>query len=118
MVLRKWLYDRRIVMTTFKIEGNNLKHKFWRRRLETAQRKVRQYEDTVVDITTILVPTPSLMVIKFTTTNNGNKYELVIQGKYAKQYKEAAEGIEVTAADINAQAIIMNRLDEAFQINE
>jgi len=105
-------------MATFKIEGNSLKYKFWKRRLETAQRKVREYEDTVVDITTILVPTPSIMVIKFTTTNNGNKYELVIQGKYAKQYKEAVEGTEVTAADINAQAIIMNRLDEAFQINE
>lgn len=105
-------------MATFKIEGNSLKHKFWKRRLEAAQRKVRQYEDTVVDITTILVPTPSMMVIKFTTTNNGNKYELVIQGKYAKQYKESIEGTEVTPADINAQAIIMNRLDEAFQINE
>ena len=105
-------------MTTFRIQGNSLKHKFWKRRLETAQRKVRQYEDTIVDITTVLVPTPSLMVIKFTTTNNGNKYELVIQGKYAKQYKEAVEGTEITAADINAQAIIMNRLDEAFQINE
>lgn len=105
-------------MTTFKIEGNSLKHKFWKRRLEAAQRRVRQYEDTIVDITTILVPTPSTMVIKFTTTNNGNKYELVIQGKYAKQYKEAAEGIEITAADINAQAIIVNRLDEAYQINE
>jgi len=118
MVLRKWLHDRRIVMTTFRIEGNSLKYKFWKRRLEAAQRRVRQYEDTVVDITTIIVPTPSMMVIKFTTTNNGNKYELVIQGKYAKQYKEAAEGVEITAADINAQAIIVTRLDEAYQINE
>lgn len=105
-------------MTTFRIEGNNLKYKFWKRRLEKAQYKVRQYEDTVVDITTVLFPTPSLMVIKFATTNNGNKYELVTQGKYAQQYKKAAEGNEITASEVNAQAIIMNNLDEAFQINE
>lgn len=105
-------------MTTFKIEGNNLKYKFWKRRLEKAQRKVRQYEDTVVDISSVLFPTPSLMVIKFTTTNNGNRYELVTQGKYAPQYKKAADGNEITAAEVNAQAIIMNNLDEAFQINE
>ena len=105
-------------MTTFRMEGNQFLFSLWKRRLEKAQRMVKKYEDTVVDITTILVPTPSMMVIKFTTTNNGNKYELVIQGKYAKQYKETSEGLEVAPSSINAQAIIMNRLDEAFQINE
>ena len=58
------------------------------------------------------------MVIKFTTTNNGNKYELVTQGKYAPQYKKAADGEAITAEEVNAQAIIMNHLDDAFQINE
>jgi hypothetical protein len=105
-------------MTTFKMEGNTLLYKIWKRRLEKAQTKVKLYEDTIVDITTILVPTPSLMVLKFTTINNGNKYELVLQGSYAKQYKEAGEGIEVSPISINAQGIITSRLDEAFQINE
>ncbi len=105
-------------MTTFRIEGNSLKYKFWKRRLEAAQRRVRQYEDTVVDISSVLFPTPSLMVIKFSTTNNGNKYELVTQGKYAQQYKKSADGETITAGEVNAQAIIMNNLDDAFQINE
>ena len=105
-------------MTTFKMEGNQFLFSIWKRRLEKAQRMVKKYEDTVVDITTILIPTPSLMVIKFTTTNNGNKYELVIQGKYASLYKKAADGIEITADTVNARDIIINRLDEAFQINE
>lgn len=105
-------------MATFKIEGSDLKFKYWKRKLERAQRKVREYEDTVVDISAVLFPTPSLMVIKFTTTNNGNKYELVTQGKYAPQYKKAADGEAITAEEVNAQAIIINHLDEAFQINE
>lgn len=105
-------------MTTFKIEGENLKYKYWKRRYEKAQRMIRKYEDTIVDITTILIPTPSLMIIKFTTTNNGNKYELAVQGKYASLYKKVAEGNEISAVDVNAETIIRDRLGEAFQINE
>ena len=105
-------------MTTFKMEGNTLLYKIWKRRLEKAKKKVKLYEDTVVDITTILVPTPSLMVLKFTTINNGNRYELVLQGSYAKQYKDAGEGIEISPISINAEGVIASRLDEAFQINE
>ena len=105
-------------MSTFTIEGNNLKYKFWKNRLKRAQRKVRQSEDTIVDISNIICPTPSLIVIKFTTTNNGNKYELVIQGKYGDLYKKASKGDTIVVEDINAQEIITNNLNEAFQINE
>lgn len=105
-------------MTTFRMKGNSFLFSIWKRRLEKAQRMVKKYEDTVVDITTILVPTPSSIIIKFTTTNNGNKYELTLQGKYASLYKKVAEGIEISSVDINAEGIITNRLEEAFQINE
>jgi hypothetical protein len=43
---------------------------------------------------------------------------LTLQGKYASLYKKAAEGVEISSVDINAEGIITNRLDEAFQINE
>ena len=42
-------------MSTFKIEGNNLKYKYYKRVMEREQRKVRKYEDTVVDITNIII---------------------------------------------------------------
>lgn len=105
-------------MTQFTIQGNSWKYRKWKRRLDIAQRKVREYEDTVVDITTVLFPTPSLMVIKFTTTNNGNKYELTVQGKYASFYKEAQDGIEIQPEKVNAVVLINTRFDEAFQTNE
>ncbi len=105
-------------MTTFRMEGNSLLYRIWKRRFDKAQVMIKRYEDTVVDISSVTFPTASLMVIKFTTTNNGNKYELVLQGKYAKQYKKSSEGIEVQPFEVNAESIIRTNLQEAYQINE
>ena len=105
-------------MTTFRMKGNTMLYRIWKRRLDKAQVMVKQYEDTVVDISSVSFPTASLMVIKFTTTNNGNKYELVLQGKYIKQYKKSSEGVEVLPSEVNAEGIIRTNLQEAYQINE
>ena len=104
-------------MSTFTITGSPFRHKIWSKILEKSQRMVRRYQDTTVDITTVVVPTPSTLIIKFSVTNTGKKYELVLQGTYAGLYKKYQDGEAINPSKINAEIVIRADFDNAYEIN-
>ena len=106
-------------MATFKITGKPFLYKIWQKRLEKAQRKTRTYEDTTIDISSIVLPTPSTMIIKFTNLNKKLKYELVIQGNYGELYKKKVEeDVTINPEEVNAEAIIRQQIADAYVIND
>jgi hypothetical protein len=99
------------------IPGNSLLHSFWKRMHNYSYKKLKRYEDKNIDISSILLPTSSTLIIKFTVLNTAKKYELVIQGRYAEFYKKTCEGEHISPEMINAPLLIKTYISEAFEIN-
>ena len=101
---------------TFTIKGSPRAYSIWKKINDISAKKLKRNEDSVIDINTISLPTPSLLLIKFTTINTGKKYELVFQGKYSEIYKKISEGFEVSEL-VSAKELIKDNIKNAFEIN-
>lgn len=104
-------------MSTFTIVRSPLKYRIWKRINEVSQKKLLKFQDLMIDVTNILVPTPSSMIIKFTVVNTGKRYELMLQGKYAEIYKETQDGEPIKPERVNAEIVIRSNMHCAFEIN-
>lgn len=104
-------------MSSFKIQGSPIRFKFWKWLNNLSTNKMKKYQDVVIDITNILLPTPSTMIIKFTIVNTSKKYELINQGRFSELYKKQSDGEAITSLDINTENIITSNLKYAYEIN-
>lgn len=98
------------------IKGSPIRWRFWKWLNNLSTNKMKKHQDLVIDVTNILLPTPSTMIIKFTIVNTGKKYELINQGRFSELYKKQSEG-ESISNDANCDVIINNSFKNAYEIN-
>jgi hypothetical protein len=104
-------------MSTIKITGNPIRHRIWKYLLEKSQTSIKAHENTVIDITSVNMYTPSLIVIKFLISNTGKKYELIFQGKYSETYKKITTGGEALEDLLDTKMMVRTGWENAFEIN-
>jgi len=104
-------------MSTFTIRGNKIFHKFWTKINNISQKRVRRYQDNIVDITAVSLPTPFTMVIKFTITNTGNKFELLQQGQFQGLFRKVQDGETIVPEEHGIEHIIRSEFKYAYKVN-
>ena len=104
-------------MNTFTINGNKLLHRFWTKINSISQKRIRKYQDNVVDITAITFPTPFTMVIKFTIANTGNKFELIQQGPFQSLFRKVQDGEILVPEEHGIEHIIRSEFQNAYKVN-
>jgi hypothetical protein len=100
-------------MEQFTLQGSSLPHRLYSRILAFAQARVRKYEDKVVDVVSVKLPSAFCMVIRFTILNKNEKYEIVLQGQFQSAYKQQEEGKPV---EYNTEILIRENLKDAYKI--
>ena len=78
----------------FKMKGKKRSYSFWSWLLKKAQKKVRETEEKTVNLISVNFPSAFCMLIRYEIINTGQKYEIVIQGEYQKQYRAWKESKE------------------------
>lgn len=103
-------------MSNLTIKGSPIRWKLWRWINLLSVSKMKKHQDLVIDVTNIILPTPSTMIIKFTIINTGKKYELINQGRFSDLYKKQSEGESINK-DVNFDIIISDNFKFAYEIN-
>lgn len=104
-------------MSSFKIVNNPMKYKIWKWINKISAEKVKKYQDITIDVSNVILATPSTMIIKFTVVNTGKKYELANQGKFAELYRKQDEEGSIDINSINTELIIRDLIKGAYEIN-
>jgi len=78
----------------FRIIGNPFRNRMWRRISSLAQRKIKETEDSIIDVKYVTFPSPYCLLVRYDVINVTEKYEIVIQGDFVDRYKEWKEKVE------------------------
>jgi len=71
----------------FKIKGKKRVNNFWSWVLKVAQKRVKDTEDKTVNLISVTFPSAFCLLIRYEIINDGQKYEIVLQGDYQDAYK-------------------------------
>jgi len=102
----------------FKMKGKKRSYNFWSWVLKKAQRKVKETEEKTINLISVNFPSAFCMLIRYEVINTGQKYEIVMQGDYQKQYKtwKESEKQEIPE-EVEVELLIIDNHTNAKQIN-
>lgn len=106
-------------MEQFQISKKPFWNRIYKRLLDYFTKKYKQTENLVIDPISVKLPTPYLLVIRFSVTNKSEKYELAIQGDWRNWYAEMSNNPDlVKPSELDVEMVIKHRHQEAYKISE
>ena len=102
----------------FKMNGNKTKLKLWNWLLKISQKKVKKYEQDIVNVISVNFPSAFCLIIRYEIINEGCKYEIVSQGDYSEIYKKWKESEEtIIPENVKVEYIIKEKHKVSQQNN-
>lgn len=110
-------------MNQFEVVGNPFWYKWYEgvlkrlnKRIERATKKMKKYENLVINPISVKFPTANCVIIKYEVINTKKKYEIVHQHSFASQYKYVSENDGKLPPDFDVEMSIRALMNCAYEI--
>lgn len=105
-------------MDQFQISRKPFRNKIYKNLVDYFTKKVKQTESLVIDPISVKLPTAYCLIIRFSVTNKGEKYELALQGDWRTWYSEMANNPDlIKPKDLDIEMVIRTRYKDAYRIS-
>ena len=101
----------------FTIQSNKSNmHQFWLWLAKIIQKKIKKTEPKTINVISVTFPSAFSLLIRYEIINTSQKYEIILQGDFKKQFKEWKENQELSAPSVNVESIINEHHKNSTQV--
>lgn len=104
-------------MEQFEIVGKPFWNRFYKKWMNYFTEKFKSTQNLIVNPLSVKLPTPHLIVIKFSLVNKNEKYELAIQGDWRNWYTEMSNNPDLKKpSELDIENAIRAHFEKAYRL--